>query len=105
MVFIGACDLWADEDKWAFRATPHGHSHHVSFLWQSQLHLSFGHPACSVVDGNAQKPERDMRTVVRGESVIAGIFGGNVVWVEVPLILAAPIHYIERGPGIVAVHR
>lgn len=71
-MLFGACDLWADEDEWAFWASPHGYGHHVSFPWQLHVHPAFGHPVCSVVDGNAQNPERDM--TVRGfESVISDL--------------------------------
>lgn len=43
-------------------------THHVT-SWQRHTHPVFGQPLCSVVVGNAQKPERDMTTRVFDGSV------------------------------------
>lgn len=70
-VFFGSCDLRPDEDEGALGvwASPWVNAHHVSFLWHAQSHVRFGHPACSAVDGNAQKPERDMSTRIDSATV------------------------------------
>lgn len=47
--------------------------HHVA-SWHAHTHPVFGQPACSVVDGNAQKPERVITTRVVSAIMFLRVF-------------------------------